>query len=317
MPEMHFAELRKLYEQSVDLDKMSNSNEGLLFFKIRSLTKDNLKQLCIDKKLIKEGEKPSEWKMRELVFGNATVKELNEFILGHKHEVKKISNRDELIKGVKEVESHAPAVFMDNFDTVLRRVVRDKTIQGLSQLDEKIDGIVPKLKSYVEWSWFNQNTNDLIEDIFNNHSKIIPTLRRVKGVDFFVKVDGKEYPVDLKLTFLPKEFISIYSKQEKNIGEIITMVKNDKNILAEWLYANQNPRLFNNNIRFFVILMDKSDLGSSWKLKAEYEMIQKEVNSFLDRLTNNDTIDITYEYTKDDKVAGKYKTKCFLLIIEK
>ena len=75
--------------------------------------------------------------------------------------------------------------------------------------------------------------------------------------------------------------------------------------------------VINNNIRFFVIFADKNNIESSWKLKAEYETIHKEVNSFLDSLTHKDVINVDYEYTKEDRVSGKYKTKCFMLIIEK
>ena len=88
-------------------------------------------------------------------------------------------------------------------------------------------------------------------------------------------------------------------------------------MLADWLYENQNPRLFNNNKRFFIILVDKSNFEESWKLKAEYNLIKEEVNNFLNKLTKKDLIDVSYNYTKDEKVAGSYKTNCFLLIIER
>lgn len=313
-----FEELRKLYEQGSDLDKISSIIEGILFLKVRSLAKDNLKDICLKKGLIERNRNIDIWKLRELVFNNSDNDEMNNFILNHKDELTVIENKEELISGVKEVEAHTPSVFMDTFDTVLKRVVRDKSIQRLSALKERIkNDILPKLESYVEWSWFNQNTNDLIEGIFNNHQKIIPTLRKVKGVDFFVKMDISEYPVDFKMTFLPREFIAKHSREGLSESDMIDMVKNNPKILADWLYENQNPRLFNNNMRFIIVLVDKENLLDSWRMKADYETIESETNSFLDNLSDENVIDVEYDYNKDDRFSGNYKTKCFLLIIEK
>jgi len=313
-----FNELRKIYEQGVNLDKISRLEEGLLFLKIRSLTKNKLKELGIAKKIIEEKQSITEWKLREILFDNSTNEELTLFILDNKDEIAKIENVKELVDGLKEVKDHAPSVFLDSFDRVIKGIVRDKTISSLTVLKEKIkSSLTPKLNAYVEWSWFNQNANDLIEDIFRKHDKIIPTLRKVHGVDFFIKLNKKEIPVDLKVTFLPKEFVLDYIKEKKTTNEVIAIVKKEPKILAEWLYKNQNPRLFNNNIRLFIVLIDKQNLIDSWKLKAEYGLIKKNVNKFLDVLSEKDTILVEYEYTKEDRVAGNYDTSCFLLIIEK
>jgi hypothetical protein len=256
--------------------------------------------------------------MREIAFNKSNIPELNKFILDNLGNQMSEEDRQEIIKGVKEVEEHAPSVFLDTFDSVLKGVVRDKSIKSLEALNNKITSkLIPTLKAYVTWSWFNQNTNDLIEEIFKINQKIIPTLRRVHGVDFFVKINGKEMPVDLKLTFLPKGFFSSYSKKGKTTDEIIEMVKSNPKTLADWLYENQNPRLFNNNMRLFIVLIDKEKLEDSWKLKADYELIKTKVNSFLESLHEKEIIEVEYKYDKEDRVAGKYNTKCLLLIIEK
>ena len=317
MPES-FINLRKIYEQGFDLDKMSHSEEGLLFLKIRSLTKKKLKEFCISKNLIDESQKPLEWQLREKAFGNTTNSELDEFILANVGASMSQEVMNEIIRGVKEVENHASSIFLDSFDSALKKVVRDKNLRSLTTLNQKISSsLIPKLKSYVTWSWFNQNTNDLIEEIFKRNDKIIPTLRRVHGVDFFIKSEGLDVPVDLKLTFLPKEFIKIYTRQGKTTKQIISMVKDNPKILANWLYENQNPRLFNNNIRFFIVLIDKEHLENSWKLKAEFELIHGKVNTFLSTIDGDNLIEVKYSYNKEDRVAGNYKTKCYLLTIEK
>lgn len=312
-----FNELRRIYEQESNLDKISWDEEGLLFLKIRSLTKRKLKDLCVEKKLINENDKFNEWKLREIAFNGSNNQELTDFILRNKEDLLGESEVNNLVEEVKKVKEHAPSVFLDDFNSVLKRVVRDKGIKELSQLKEKIESkLIPTLRAYVQWSWFNQNTNDIIEDIFNDHGKIIPTLRRVGGVDFFLKLNSKEIPADLKLTFLPKEFIQKYRKEGKETNEVVELVKQNPKILGDWLYENQNPRLFNNNIRFFIVLINKSNLEESWKLKSEYQTIKDKVNSFLDSISEESLIDVEYTYSKEDRVSGEYKTKCFILIIE-
>jgi len=316
-----FSELRRIYGQSSNLEQISNKSEDVLFLKIRSLKKKNLQELCLKKLIIKENDekKLNEWELREIVFKNFNHKEINDFIKKNFESEFSEEEIEIISKELENVEEHAPTVFLDSFDSVLKRTVRNKKIMHLLELRKNIkENLITRLGSYVEWSWFNQKSNDLIEEIFNEHTKILPTIRKVRGVDFFINLKEQSIPVDLKLTFLPKEFSSIYIKNKKmDHKQILEMVKKNPKILADWLYENQNPRLFNNNKRLFIILVDHDNIGDSWKLKADYKLIKSRVNSFLDSLNEKDGINVGYDYTKDERVRGKYKTDCFLLIIEK
>lgn len=317
MPEETFDSLKKIYEQGFDLDRISNSEKGVLFLKIRSLTKEKLKELCLENGLIEEGQKLSEWRLREIAFDNSTNVQLNDFIVNNADDPMSQETRESLIAGVKEVEEHSPSVFLDSFDSAIKKVVRDKSITSLSDLEQKLEDLSSKLKAYLNWSWYNQKTSDLTEETFKTNDKIIPTLRKVHAVDFFIKSEPLDIPVDLKISFLPKEFIHDYEEQGKTIEQIIEMVKSNNKVLADWLYTNQNPRLFNNNIRFLIILIDRQNTSDSWKLKADYELIKEKVDSFLSNIDRSKLIRVEYVYDKDDRFAGDYKTSCFLLIIEK
>ena len=60
------------------------------------------------------------------------------------------------------------------------------------------------------WSFYNQTTNDLIEHSFIKHPKIIPTLRKIHDIDFFIKLDNEIIPFDLKITHIAEDFFDLY-----------------------------------------------------------------------------------------------------------
>ena len=57
-----------------------------------------------------------------------------------------------------------------------------------------------------------QLSNDLIENSFYSHKAIIPTLRKIHDIDFFVKIEDKIIPFDLKITHISDNFFNSYSE---------------------------------------------------------------------------------------------------------
>ena len=45
--------------------------------------------------------------------------------------------------------------------------------------------------------------------------------------------------------------------------------------MLKWLYSEQNPRLFSNNYRYFIILLNLDDTNNSYKLKCNIELIKQ------------------------------------------
>jgi hypothetical protein len=78
-----------------------------------------------------------------------------------------------------------------------------KKIQDFDLLNKKIENEIHlSMRGYVQSSWFNHWTSILIEDIFKDHNKVIPTVGLIKKVDFFVD----EIPFDLKVTYFPEGY---------------------------------------------------------------------------------------------------------------
>ena len=72
--------------------------------------------------------------------------------------------------------------------------------------------ILSRVRQYCLWSYYNQTSNDIIELIFLKHKNVIPTLRKIYNIDFFLRVDNEIIPFDLKITHVSDEYFELASK---------------------------------------------------------------------------------------------------------
>ncbi len=96
-----------------------------------------------------------------------------------------------------------------------------KTYTSFDVLNSKFDTeISAAVKGYLLNSWYNHWTSILIEHIFKQHPSVLPTVGQVKSVDFFVN----NIPFDLKVTYLPAEYIKL-KRKEKGFPVELTFLK--------------------------------------------------------------------------------------------
>lgn len=79
-------------------------------------------------------------------------------------------------------------------------------VKVISSYDELLDRqaeIAGNAWNYVQASWYNNWTSYLIESLFKRHERVIPAAGEIKSVDFFIA----GYPIDLKVTFFPKQYM--------------------------------------------------------------------------------------------------------------
>ena len=62
------------------------------------------------------------------------------------------------------------------------------------------------------WSYYNQTANDIIELFFLQHPAVLPTLRKIHDIDFFIKIDGRIIPFDLKFTHISDSYFDLASQ---------------------------------------------------------------------------------------------------------
>ncbi|GHU78634.1 hypothetical protein FACS1894145_1080 [Bacteroidia bacterium] len=87
----------------------------------------------------------------------------------------------------------------------------------LSKFETEIN---PAVQGYVLNSWYNYWSSVLIENIFKSHPAVLPTVGQIKSVDFFIN----DIPFDLKVTYLPAEFIK-QKRKEKGMPVELTYLK--------------------------------------------------------------------------------------------
>lgn len=78
-----------------------------------------------------------------------------------------------------------------------------KVISNFNELQSLYGDIATNAWNYVQNSWYNNWTSYLIESLFKKNSAVISAVGEIKSVDFFIG----GYPLDLKVTFFPHQFM--------------------------------------------------------------------------------------------------------------
>ena len=114
-----------------------------------------------------------------------------------------------------------------------------KVYQDFDILFSKFEGEINRaVQGYVLCSWYNHWSSILIEHIFKTHPIVLPTVGQIKKVDFFIN----DIPFDLKVTYLPANFIET-KRKEKGLQPELTELK-QKAKLAGITFTKQKQIYF-------------------------------------------------------------------------
>jgi hypothetical protein len=205
-------------------------------------------------------------------------------------ERRRIISDDDLREELKKVGSFSWGVVQGQLD----QKIQAEYVRKFVKYDDLVEGVKAKLHedvtNYVICTWFNHWTTVLIEEHIGAHSRVIHTLKNIKGIDIFF--DGQ--PSDLKVTYLPQNY---------DVEQAFLHPKD----LAVWMYENQGAQRFGADNRLFVVLLDKNDPESSWELKRDFDLVFKRIDAFFEResVSRADEIVFTFggkTYTAVSKV---------------
>lgn len=221
----HFDYWKNLHEKQ-QLEEFSYNKVGLLWLKLKSIVR---KELLIDfvesnKISLKEtsiGKQFSElFNILSKDVENAH-KRLDAFIHQKNSEQLLALNTVQLESELYKLKSfNWGGDYQNSLDKYLvsRYVKVCKNYQTLlSKFDTEINTAV---QGYVLNSWYNHWSSILIEHIFKSHSEVLPTVGQIKNVDFFIN----DIPFDLKVTYLPAEYIKA-KRKEKGLPVEFTFLK--------------------------------------------------------------------------------------------
>lgn len=79
-----------------------------------------------------------------------------------------------------------------------------KKMMKYEEIEEALQGnILKSVYGYTMNSWYNHWSTIMIEDIFKNSHKVLPTVDLIEKIDFFID----DIPYDLKVTYFPEELM--------------------------------------------------------------------------------------------------------------
>ena len=303
----------KLYNKNTDLNSLYTNPNGIKYLMIRSYAKDDLVQVSKNK-----DKKTTIDSLRIQVFIQTSIDQILEYTLSKKKPLP-TKYAEELSAELSKMCIESSSVHHDDFNSNMNKIIRSLEVATYEKLQSEIEKkLMKQLKNYMTWQWYNQKCSDLIEDLVLTQPNIIQTPRKIKNIDFFVKLgdDSYTFPFDLKLTIFPAGFMKD-NKIPNEIDAIKSYISEESNQhkILKWLYTEQNPRLFSNNYRYFVILLKLDNTDDSYKLKCNTGLIKSSISSFFANIKPKDIIDIEYEYKKDKAKSGKYNTKCIYTLI--
>ena len=326
-----YENLERNYDQK--FSEMSVKPEGVRYLKIRTLV--DVEPLKASRKLRNflqipknkaKGKIINETRKKLFFDKNFSDEQLNKLLKEVYLELRSFRkiNFDKIKSGVSKIAQEGDkyweawnSVYRDDIrQHIQHHFVRTLRIQSYEELLEKINReLNPVIKGYVTISWYNQWCSTVIEDFILTNPKVIPTARRIDKVDFFFL----DIPFDLKISFIPREFIGqclkkgIISKEE----DIINEVRDNPESLIIWFYENQGEKRFSDSHRLFIVLADSTDLENSWKLKANFNIIQREINNFFNNCQSKSDINMVEWEFKGRRIKGKFKTYSYLILVEK
>ena len=248
---------KKLHE-SDELEEFSSDDRGLLWLKIKSITRRELISEFIKKNGIVLNKTSLNGRFIELyslLVENPpeSHRKLNEYIEEKNKAVLDVLDTEKLVSELYRLKSFDwGGDYQNSLDKYLvSRYV--KVLQSYDSLVSKFETeISAAVQGYVLNSWYNHWSSILIEHLFKGHKEVLPAVGQIKHVDFFIR----NVPFDLKVTYLPAEYIKTRRK-ELGLEVELTYLK-DK---ARRLKIEFNKSAKQNDI-YYEIMEKMKDRGS-------------------------------------------------------
>ena len=211
---MNDFEYWKRLHESEKLEKFNTDQKGLLWLKVKSIVR---------KALISEFVLDNGIELKETSLKRQFV-ELYALLLKNTSESHKLLNgyiekkNKSALAGLDSKKLVSELYKLKSFDwggdyqNSLDKYLVGRYVKGLQSYDTLMSKfeteISAAVQGYVLNSWYNHWSSILIEHLFKSHKRVLPTVGQIKHVDFFIR----DIPFDLKVTYLPAEYIKARRK---------------------------------------------------------------------------------------------------------
>ena len=277
-----FDTLNELFEKGKDFYKLFSDygDDAIRYSLLRSLDNQNIKEFLGNRIDTSDTKKL----LRNAYNSNVTISEVENYIMSKKEAIlnERRLNEEVLINIVEDMDIVNCGIRNDQVDDIIKPFVRKKDFNSVDDINNELDNdLLPRIRNYIYWSCFNQLSNDLIENSFYSHPSIIPTLRKIHDIDFFIKIEGKIIPFDLKITHISDEFFNKYSEGlvEENNNDTYISNNRDSEIKKIKKYYSSIKNEYN--------LQNYGGLSKIELLEILKNLNDEEINEKIDEFYNN------------------------------
>lgn len=306
----NFQYWKKLHDND-KLEEFSINLSGLLWLKIKSILRKEIFQDFLKNQNLKLNSTNLDQnfiEIYELLVQNLenSHHNLDVFIKQKNQEWLKDFDENKLVSELYKLRSFN---WGGDYKNALDRYLVDRYIKVYSSYDDlvgKFDTDISRaVQGYVLCSWYNHWSSILIENIFKSHSSVLPTVGQIKKVDFFVN----NIPFDLKVTYLPANFIEKKRKEKGLKTELIELKTSAKQAIIDF------DKTKNSSDIYYEIVEKMKNRGDSFCLET-LEKIKKVRLEILNEIINNPKELVQNLYEEQGELRFDASNRLFLVLID-
>jgi hypothetical protein len=172
----------------------------------------------------------------------------------------------------------------------------------ISRFDSEINSAV---RGYVLNSWYNHWSSILIENIFKSHSSILPAIGQIKSVDFFIN----SIPFDLKVTYLPAEYIKL-KRKEMQLPVELTFLKNKA--IEAGIYFDKKAK----DVDIYHEITERMNDKADEFCRSVLATLKNEKLQILKDAQNNPKMLATWLYENQGEMRFGSENRLFLVLVD-
>lgn len=301
----------KRVHASEQLEKFNNDNEGVLWLKTKSIIRKDILAEFLSKNSIelestRLGDQFAELFARLAAEPNKSGKMIDSFIQTKNKQQLSALDEKQLVSELYKLKSFDwGGDYQNSLDKYLvSRYV--KAIQSYDTLISKFDKeIHTAVQGYVLNSWYNHWSSILIEHIFKSHKSVLPTVGQIRHVDFFID----NVPFDLKVTYLPAEFIKAERKNQ-GLPVELTFLKQQARLLQIDFDKKASP----SDIRYEI--SEKLKDNGSKAAMAVLDTLRNETKAILNEVLEKPQKLAKWLYENQGEMRFGTENRLFLVLVD-
>lgn len=307
----NFEEWLSLFD-SQNLFLFNGDESGILWLKIKSIIRKEILDFIKNNFNIILQTRTQQEKFRELynlvINGMITHNDIDKILRSYNEmEIIEVEQKFQEI----ESELYKMTYFAwggDSTNSLDKQIVSYvKDTYKYNEIMYKIENdIAENTRNYTLSSWYNNWTTILTEHIFKIHPKVISAIGKIKSVDFFID----NIPIDLKITYLPKEFLKI---QRKNYGfssemSLLKQIAKRYNLVFDKTDNDET-------IKYQIIQQIKD--SNNKNLLLELQIINLQNQKIIDDIMRNKYVLIQWLYENQGDLRFGAENRLFIVLIDR